>query len=162
MCLPFLSQIYAALIHEGAAHPSACCEWGTWWMEGKEWCNCRPSACEHVLTSVNQGLSLGLGFKEAGERRHMWMHGAVPCQLQEIQGLLRGWACLLCKHVHVYMRMCFHINSGEVVPYCLVVELVGTCWTMNRRFSNLNAISLFHFYSLGRQMAEAHFGEIYL
>lgn len=26
MCLLFLSQIYAAAIHEGAAQPSACCQ----------------------------------------------------------------------------------------------------------------------------------------
>lgn len=33
-------------------------------------------------------------------------------------------------------------------------------WTVD--FSNLNAISLFHLRSLGRQMAEAHFGEFHL
>ena len=56
----------------------------------------------------------------------MWMDSAVPHQLQEIQGLLTGTACLLCKHAHVYRCMCFHINSGTVVHSRSVAELVVT------------------------------------
>lgn len=81
------------------------------------------SMCSHLSVGVQVWDWVS---KSAGERRHMRMDGAVPCQLQEIQGLLRGRACLLCKHVHVYMCVCFHINSGAVVPHCLAVELVGT------------------------------------
>lgn len=139
---------------------------GTWWIEGKEWRNSRPlrvQTCVHICQQEEISVSVwGWVQRKTGYKRHMWMDGTVPCQLQEIQGLLRGRTCLLCKHEHVYKCICFHINRGAVVPSCLVVELVAACWATDCRFSNPNAISLFYLCSLGRQMAEVHFEESHL
>lgn len=52
MCLLFVSsQIYAAVIHEGAVHPSACCEWE---REGEGVMQLRDPLCEHVVTSITE------------------------------------------------------------------------------------------------------------
>lgn len=52
----------------------------------------QASVCEHVFTSINgrkSGSKSGTGFQRfrEGKKQHMWMNFAVPCQLQEIQGL---------------------------------------------------------------------------
>lgn len=94
MCLLFVvSQIYAAVIHEGAAHPSTCCEWE---REGEGVMQLQDPLCEHVVTSITEVYVWDrLSKSPGGGKRHMWMDCAPPNQLQEIQGLLRSRACLL-------------------------------------------------------------------
>lgn len=82
----FLSQIYAALIHEGAASaPLHMLPMGTRWTEGKEGVTqlqaLRVGACAHTY----QGWAFWVLKKQ-----HMGMDGAFLCRLQEIQGLLKG------------------------------------------------------------------------
>lgn len=68
----FLSQIYAALIHEGAMHHSTCENGKCGGWLGKERCKSRPlcaSMCSHLSTGGNQGLNLGVAFKEDGVKK---------------------------------------------------------------------------------------------
>lgn len=74
------------------------------------------SMCWHLPIGGNQGLNMRLGLEGGG----VW--------------LLRGrvFVVKVCSCVQV----CFPINSGRVVPSCLVEALAVTCWSMNCRFSH--------------------------